>query len=100
MLLFFVGCSEGGGQAANETRISRDDYGSDWPFTVDSGVLNCEGAGAVYFTSEGTKYAVNGTARGASDAPDVDAIWADDPQMTGLKINIGALIQDGLALCE
>ncbi len=82
------------------TRISRDSFEGEWPFTVDEGVLNCEGAGAVTFSAEGTTYAVNGTAMGTSDYPDVDVIWADDPEGPGPKIWIGDVIDQGLDLCE
>jgi hypothetical protein len=46
---------------------------------------------------------VNGTAGGMAEANgwrDIKAIWADDPNNEGLKISIGPLIDDGLALCE
>jgi hypothetical protein len=82
------------------TRISRDSFEGEWPFTVDEGVLSCEGAGAVTFSAEGSTYAVNGTAMGTTDYPDVDAIWADDPAGPGPKIWIGDVIDQGLELCE
>lgn len=88
------------GEFSGEVTVSRSEYGSEWPLTVDEGVLGCKGAGEVYFTAEGQTYAVNGTAQGASDGADIDAIWADDPNASGLKINIGPLIDEGLPLCE
>lgn len=84
----------------NPGLITRADFGADWPLTVDEGVLTCEGAGAVYFTGEGTRYAVNGLARTQKDAPDIDPIWADDPSVEGLKKDIGPLIDRGLELCD
>ena len=48
---------------------------------------------------DGTVYAVNGTAMGLKQWPDVEKIWAPDPGTEGLKINIGRLISDGLKLC-
>lgn len=93
-----------GGDASNEARMTRADLGADWPLTVDEGVVSCEGIseglGEIYFTAEGTKYAVNGLAQGASEGPDIDVIWADNPEMEGLKINIGPIIDRGLELCE
>jgi hypothetical protein len=56
----------------------------------------------VTFVAEGTTYWVNGTAGNAADErgwEDVRPIWADDPADAGLKISIGPLIDDGLALC-
>jgi hypothetical protein len=48
-------------------------------------------------TPDGREYALNGTAR--SDYPDVRPLWLDDPQVHGLKVNIGDAIQRGLDLC-
>ena len=93
------------GTAPNERIVSREDYGSAWPLTVESGTLRCEGAGAVTFTSDddGTTYWINGLAGGSAEDrgwEEVRAIWADDPTTPGLKIYIGSLIDDGLALCS
>lgn len=93
------------GTAANERSVSRADYGSGaWPLTVESGTLRCEEPGAVTFTSDedGTTYWVNGTAGNTAEAQGwktIRPIWADDPTAEGLKISIGPLIGDGLALC-
>ena len=99
ILLALAACTTGGGAdlAANERQVSRADFGNDWPLTVESGVLACEGAGAVTFTTGGTTYAVNGLAQ--RTYPEIDAIWADAPGPPPKK-NIGPLIDRGLALCE
>jgi hypothetical protein len=93
-----VGSSSGGGGSAVE--VSRSDFGNEWPLTVDSGTLDCDEPGLVTFSANGTTYAVNGLAIGSDRWPDIDAIWADDPQQPGLKISIGPLIDRGLAICE
>lgn len=87
--------------------ITRDDLGEDWPLTVDYGVVSCETftAGgrdlqsATFTAPDGTEYALNGIARSYTDAEDVDPIWKDDPDMDGLKVDIGPLIDFGLTLC-
>lgn len=87
--------------------ITRDDLGDDWPLTVDFGVASCDAftAGgmdlksAIFTAPDGTEYALNGTAKDHTDAADIDPIWKDDPDMDGLKINIGPLIDFGLSLC-
>lgn len=86
--------------APNEALMTQAELGDEWPLTVDEGIVRCEGAGEVYFEAEGTTYAVNGTAQGASGAPEIDPIWADDPEIEGVKINIHQIIERGLELCE
>jgi Protein of unknown function (DUF2511) len=85
--------------ATGSETVKRSDYGKAWPFTVDSGVLACEGAGAVTFEANGTRYAVNGIAAG-QDLPKINPIWRDDPDLAGLKVNIGPIIDRGLKLSE
>lgn len=74
-----------------------------WPFDAASVTLNCrnpagQGSGMVTVTTpDGREYAVNGTAR--RNYPDMRPIWLDDPQVHGLKINIGPAIEAGRALC-
>jgi len=91
------------GLGPNEVRITKDDFGDDWPFTVDEGVLAGNGSGGigeVIFTVDGVTYAVNGTARGTGKYTEIDEIWADDPELAGLKKNIGPIIDRGLELCQ
>ena len=83
--------------------VSRAELGAEWPLTVDEGTLRCDGAkeaGAVFFETDGRVYPVNGIARGRTNGPEIDEIWADDPDFAGAKKNIGILIERGLKLCE
>jgi hypothetical protein len=83
--------------------ISRAQYGSDWPFTVDHGLLVCAGHQEIYFTTEDNKmYALNGLAKSSKYADDLRSIWLDDPNRPGLnlKISVGGMIQEGLKLCQ
>jgi hypothetical protein len=105
-----VACSKSG-SGGNERHVQASDYGPAWPLTVSSGVLRCEVPALVTFTTEDeTTYAVNGAAGGFAEdrgwVDDISPIWKEDPRsrldpaLTGLKVNIGPLIDDGLALCE
>jgi hypothetical protein len=77
--------------------IRRSDLGDDWPLTVESGTLRCEGAGAVVFKApDGTEYALNGL---AAEYPDIGPIWAADPTGQTSKLDIGPLITEGQRLC-
>lgn len=87
--------------------VSEDTFDEEWPLTVPGGVVACEETEAggidldlVTFTDvDGNEYAVNGSAGAQTDAPPIDDIWADDPDIDGLKISIGPLIDAGLAVC-
>lgn len=77
----------------------------DWPLTVNSGTVNCEGgagSGVVTFKApDGTVYAVNGTAKTQQpDLPEIEAIWKKDPDIPGARINFSPVIDKGLELCE
>jgi hypothetical protein len=104
-----TGCSSA--EHSNRRQISRHDI-ADWPLSVESGTLACEGQG-VTFESNGVVYAVNGTAKTRRLGRDIDPIWAagepvwiTDPKTKKRvnvgppKKNIGNLIAAGLALCS
>jgi hypothetical protein len=83
-------------------RISRETLGDEWPLTVDAGVFRCDGM-AVLFVAAGETYALNGIARGRMAAKgwrDVEEIWRDNPSIAGLKVDIGPLLDRGLAFCQ
>lgn len=73
-----------------------------WPFTVDTATLLCtKGADGerVTVVADREMYALNGTAKSAKLWPPFDPIWLDNPNTPGLKVDIGPMIQRGLALC-
>lgn len=92
-----------------EGKITRKEFGDDWAFTVDEGILSCKGEngiGEVTFTSGGKTYAINGAAKSNKEYLPIEDIWLDDPQwadkteMKGVKKNIGLFIDKGLELCK
>jgi hypothetical protein len=75
-LLVLAAC--GPAQDPTRRQISQSEFGDTWPFTVESGELACVGPGKnVVFTTGGTTYGVNGTAK--SRYPTVDPIWKEQP---------------------
>ena len=90
-----------------ERRVARDDFGDQWPFTVDEGVLRCEG-GAVVFTSGGTTYAVNGTALARMKVQptwrESREVWATNarpqPPEVQTREDLSPIVNLGLALCS
>lgn len=91
---------------AESSEVSKGNFEGEWPLTVDGGTLDCQneaGARLVTITSAGKTYALNGTARGKAKQrgwSEVDSIWKDNPEVSGLKINIGPLVDFGLSLCS
>lgn len=92
-----------------EVKITKQEYCSSWPFTVNEGVLTCKDSGItvgttemkeVLFTTNEVTYALNGYAKGLKKYADVRKIWADDPTMPGLKKNIGPIIERALNFPE
>jgi len=67
-----------------------------WPLTVPEGTLACQPLGGrlsrVTFAYGGTTYWVNGTAKAAHTYADLSAIWRDNPDVPGTKIEIGPLL--------
>ena len=112
--------------ASAQTRIIQEaDFGQAWPFTVSGGELRCSrltGAsadlrlGIVTFSVNGVSYAVNGTARDHGFTP-IEPIWdfnwamldevakalgitvEQAKEQSPIRINIGPIIDAGLALC-
>lgn len=85
----------------NPSRIFARDF-DPWPFSVDTGLLKCDGDAVTFGTDDGTVYAVNGTALGIQEErgwADAEAIWLDNTTIAGTKINIGEIIDLGLSLC-
>ncbi len=84
-------------------KISKQELGAEYPFTVNEGVLGCEGkrgTGLVTFTANGKTYAVNKIDAGPKKRSPIDSIWADDPSNPGKKIVITSIIQRGMQLCK
>ncbi|MEW1879425.1 DUF2511 domain-containing protein [Rhodococcus sp. NPDC080181] len=78
--------------------VSESTWTGDWPFTVPQGVLMCGAPDRVTFSADGTMYAVNGSAKSTGEFEDLAAIWKDS-DFPGVKVDIGPMIQQGLALC-
>ena len=100
VLCFIVVLVIGSALTKSETKahITQQDFGKTWPFTVTQGELRCD-RDAVTFKAHGTTYAVNGTA-GSRGFPRIDPIWRPNPNLPGTRINIGPIIEAGLALCR
>lgn len=107
--LLIFGAILGGGEPPTDepaerlgsVRVSRADFGDEWPLTVEEGILACD-ADAVTFIANGVVYAVNGTAETRGGGVDIDPIWADNPHYpsSGGPKKMMVLIDRGLELCS
>lgn len=83
-------------------------FGDKWPLKVPYVVAHCQGitvAGrplkvATVDAPDGKTYAANGTAKDHGNYLDIDPIWAPNPDVSGLKIDISPVTDAALALCN
>jgi hypothetical protein len=106
-------------------RLTKAEFGEKWPLSVDEGVVRCLAMSVVVFEANGKTYAVNGTAKGLAKERgflSIDSIWLEDPKFTEMakeiaasqgrplvdvmkemgppsRINIGPILDSGIALC-
>ncbi|QGW78475.1 DUF2511 domain-containing protein [Pseudomonas alkylphenolica] len=85
-------------------RVSSNDYGDSWPFTVEALDLMCEGPSpkALARTLDGTVYALSGSARSAAKErgwSDGQEITKPAPSMPGVKMDYSDFVQRAQALC-
>lgn len=83
-------------------------FGDEWPLTVPYAVVRCKNitAGGMDLNvvtlkaPDGTRYAVNGTAQDHTSYPEINPIWAPNPDVDGLRIDISPVLDAGLKLCK
>lgn len=85
--------------------VTRAEMGKDWPLSVNSGEVSCEGtkdSGALFFTHNGKRYGINGVALTGNRALDIreSSFWANDPKIAGTKISIGPLMEKARSACN
>lgn len=78
-------------------RLTKAEFGSAWPLSVDEGVVRCleVGGGAVVFEADGKTYALNGVAKTAARAHGyaflpTETIWLEDPKLLEMAKVIAA----------
>lgn len=86
-------------------KVTASMFGDQWALTVNEGKFECESLGnklaKLYFIDKkGTKYAVNGMAKNDKTYKPIDLIWKANPDVKGLKMDIGPLIDYGLKFCK
>ena len=80
LVVGLVACASPTGLKAG-LKVSQEEFGGRWPFTVLDGTLACEKGAWYTFEHDGTKYALNGAADSVSELQgysDLDPIWKPD----------------------
>lgn len=92
---------ESAGQAAEKRgkRVSHDQFGDEWPFTVSAGIVDCTGGQAAVFRVGSKTYQLNGFAKTLGYEP-IDSIWKENPNNPGTRISIGPMISLALQECQ
>lgn len=78
--------------------VTREEFGDDWPFTVDSGRVDCRQGGAAVLIVDQWVYQLNGVAAQKGYA-DLAPIWRDNPEIPGTKVSVGPMIRLALQQC-
>lgn len=98
VFIIFLTILEASAEESGIKKISKIDFGENWPFSVEKGILKCEQPGIVTFKVNNIEYAVNGLAD-TKGYTDIRPIWLDSPNLYQPKINIAPIINAGLELC-
>lgn len=98
LLCASLSCADPAPPTPRGVEVTRAQYGDQWPFTVESGFVDCEPPGSAIFRTRLGTHGLNGLAK-SRGVPDVRPIWRDDPNNPGLKVNIGAMIDLALDQC-
>jgi hypothetical protein len=69
-----------------------------WPLTATAGTIVCPGRGALVIEVDGRPYALNAAAKSAGFV-NIDAVWADDPAVSGAKVDLQGLTDYASAAC-
>lgn len=103
----FVGLSFGALAAENTHDLNAGKFGDDWPLTFKNAKVSCVNKmyAFVYNKDTDDRYplngmAINGVKSGKLEGSDLDTVWKDDPNYSGVKISLSPVIDAATALCE
>jgi hypothetical protein len=82
-------------------------FGDKWPLTFEKATVSCvnDVYAFVYDTATDDRYPLNGMASsavksGKMEGYDLDTVWKDDPDYSGVKISISPVLDAALSLCK
>jgi hypothetical protein len=91
--------SDSSNQTPEGRLVTKAEFGDEWPFTVDSGYVDCPDGLSAVFRTGSAEFGLNGmaTSRGFAEP---DPIRKDDPIIPGAKISIGPMIDLARQECK
>lgn len=98
VVLLLGACSPDKGFGPAE-EVEADDYGSDWPLTVDSALVNCGPGGGLLIQIDGRSFGLAGITD-ENVPPAFERVWASDPSRGDAHMDLSPLVEDARALCE
>ena len=96
-VLLLVACGGGSDDDGGKVTTAAE-LGQAWPFSVDSGVVSCEGTNIALFTVDGTTYGLNSAALEQNYA-DSEPIRIDNPAIPGVRLDLGTIISLAIRQC-
>ena len=98
MALIVVLAACGGGSDDGGEVATADEFGQAWPFSVQSGEVDCIEPRLAVFTVDGTTYGLNPDAI-AAGYPESEPIRIDNPAIPGVRLDLGTLISLAIRQC-
>jgi len=103
LLLPWLTLSCTSGTSSETVRVTRQQFGDEWPFAVREATIECRPDNVILLTTGQRTYGLNGTAMDAGyDSIRYSSIWLDDPSYepgSGIKISLSPLIRWAVDFC-
>jgi len=80
-------------------KLNKDTYKGDWAFTQNNVTIGCHDIYYIYVEYNNVKYALNGISQQKYKPLD-DSLWLPDPNIKGIKVNIGPFMELASSLCK
>lgn len=103
ILMSVSSCAQSDSAKASESPqgrlVTKADLGDEWPFTVDSGYVDCPDGISAIFRTGNAEYGLNGmaTSRGFAEPTPIRKV---DPTIPGAMVSIGPMIELARQECK
>ena len=80
--------------------VTQNEFGDRWPFTVESGYVDCIQNKTPVFRSGPKTYGLTGYGTTNLGLPEIDPIWKNNPSIAGVKISLTPITDLARQQCE